>query len=274
MCALYDVREAETIVRWALEDVFGWNEWHFKPKNELYKTSLRLEEEAVWNAVLSRLLAHEPLQYITGRADFYGLRFFVSNAVLIPRPETEELVAWILEDCGRTAKNVLDIGTGSGCIALTLQHKRTNWQLTALDYSEKALDVARKNASLLQVESVTFVHCDFLTPKNWENLPLYDIIVSNPPYIAQAERQKMAANVTEFEPALALFVPDDDVLLFYKKIIEFARTHLTQQGRVYVEIHEELAAETLSLFRESGIFRTIDLQKDMSNRARMICGIR
>lgn len=214
------------------------------------------------------------MQYITERADFYGLRFFVNSAVLIPRPETEELVAWILEEAGRPPKNVLDIGTGSGCIALTLQYKRVDWQLTALDVSENALEVAQKNASQLQLQQVKFLQSDFLDPKNWENLPLYDIIVSNPPYIAQAERLKMAANVTEFEPALALFVPDDNVLIFYKKIIEFANKHLTQQGRVYVEIHEELAEQTLSLFRESGIFQTIDLQEDMSNRPRMIRAIR
>ncbi len=231
-------------------------------------------EQQIWNAALMRLLAKEPLQYITKRADFYGLKFEVNNQVLIPRPETEELVAWVLEENNRKqSKKVLDIGTGSGCIPLSLQYNRPNWEITAIDISEKALDIAQNNANSLALQQTIFKKIDILTPSSWADLGEYDLVISNPPYIAASELTIMDENVTNFEPHIALFVPDNDVLLFYRTIAAFCALHLVENGALYVEIHENLGEQTVNLFHESGIFDEIILQKDMSGRDRMIkCG--
>jgi release factor glutamine methyltransferase len=271
LLAIYLPREAQTIVRWALEDLLHFKAAHFDKNNSLYKNSLTESEQEIWNAAVARLLAKEPLQYITERADFYGLKFRVNNQVLIPRPETEELVGWVLEEHHRKQqKKVLDIGTGSGCIPLSLQHNRPNWEITGLDISEKALNVAQNNAKHLNLTQTIFKKIDFLDHSAWPNLEKYDLIISNPPYIAATELAAMHENVTKFEPHLALFVPDNDVLLFYKTIAAFCATHLAENGALYVEIHEKLGVETVNLFRKSGIFNQIILQKDMSGRDRMI----
>ncbi len=269
--ALYPQREAKTITRWALEDIL-----HFKPahldKNHInYREKLTDEEQIIWDNVLKRLLNAEPLQYISERADFYGLQLFVNNNVLIPRPETEELVHWILEDYDqKKIKKIIDIGTGSGCIALSLQKNRPIWEITALDVSEKALDVAKINSIKLGLSQIKFEKIDFLDDKNWNKLEKYDIVVSNPPYIGESEKNNMRANVAEYEPALALFVPDDNIIIFYEKLAEFCKTNLNEKGSLYVEIHADYGSLCLEYFKKTGIFKNISLQKDMSGRDRMM----
>ncbi len=269
--ALYPQREAETITRWALEDILRFKSTNFDSNHADFRTALTDEEQIIWNAAMKRLLKAEPLQYVTGRADFYGFQFFVDNSVLIPRPETEELVAWILEDNeSQNTKKIIDIGTGSGCIALSLQKKRTLWDITAIDISPKALDIAKKNSELLHLNQVKFQEIDFLNHENWNKLEKYDIIVSNPPYIGEREKAEMKRNVTEHEPAIALFVPDSNVLIFYEKLAEFCKTNLNPNGCLYVEIHAHYSEITIECFQKTGVFKRIFLELDMSGRDRMI----
>ncbi|RYY53187.1 MAG: peptide chain release factor N(5)-glutamine methyltransferase [Chitinophagaceae bacterium] len=220
-----------------------------------------------------RLLAHEPIQYILGEAWFMGLKFYVDPSVLVPRPETEELVDWIIRDRTFHADGlkVLDIGTGSGCIPVTLKRKLAGLQVTAIDLSSEAIDVARKNAGALGAE-VEFLQLDFLDGESWTGLPVYDLISSNPPYIPYAEKTGMPANVTGFEPAVALFVPDNNPLVFYKAIAAFGLMHLSAGGRMYVEIHEGLGRQTLEVFTSLGY--EAELKKDLMGKDRMVRAIK
>ena len=221
------------------------------------------------NVYLQRLAEQEPIQYVLEEAWFAGLKFYVDASVLIPRPETEELVQWIIDDrrYRPSAIRVLDIGTGSGCIPLALKHKLANLVVDAIDVSDEALAVARKNAELLALV-VNFMAIDFLVPQHQTALGTYDIIVSNPPYIPGRERRNMQPNVLEHEPATALFVPDEDPLIFYKAIAAFGKDHLEVGGSIYVEIFEELGQETLEVFEAAGY--NAELQNDMQGKNRMI----
>lgn len=225
---------------------------------------------------LKRLEVHEPLQYITGKTEFFGLPFFVNPDVLIPRPETEELVAWILEDVSLSSARsteplkILDIGTGSGCIAISLAEKLPDAEVFALDLSEKALAVAKKNAEANSV-SVNFIQTDILKA---ESLPgSFDIIVSNPPYVRELEKSRMHSNVVDNEPHLALFVEDEDPLLFYRKIALLAKDNFKTGGLVYFEINEYLGEETANLLKSSG-FSEVILRQDIFGKDRMLKGIR
>lgn len=215
---------------------------------------------------LMELKSHKPLQYVLGETEFYGLKFFVNENVLIPRPETEELVEWILRDHLGSNEKIIDIGTGSGCIPVTLKKQLPQAEISAMDFSEKALETAKNNAGFHQAE-VEFIHSDFLS-MDFSALPDFDIIVSNPPYIAEFERSSMNKNVLEFEPASALFVPDDNALIFYKRIIEFAQKKLNPNGKIYVEINQNLAKETQALFQIN--FNYVELKKDISGNYRML----
>ncbi len=264
---LYDTRESANICEWVMEYITG------RPRiDRLVNKELLLTEAqaAQLQLILSEISQHKPIQYILGEAWFGGIRFEVSNDTLIPRPETEELVDWIVTDYQHNvskAKKILDIGTGSGCIPILLKKKIADAQISALDISEKAIGIAQKNANRLNTH-INWIKMDFLNEAEWKELPVYDLIVSNPPYIKQFEEAHMAKQVLDFEPRIALFVPDADALLFYRKIAGFAKTHLNKKGAIYVEINETLGEETLELF--TGMRFQAVLKQDMQGKDRMI----
>ena len=230
---------------------------------------LKSHEQENFEDALKRLQQHEPIQYITGKTEFFGLQFHVNRNVLIPRAETEELVQWILDD--HQDKNshlkILDIGTGSGCIAISLAKKLPQAQVWAMDVSEAALEVAKSNAKLNQVK-IGFLKENVLDLQTLNEQ--YDIIVSNPPYVRELEKKEMHKNVLEHEPELALYVKDDDPLLFYRKISALAEKGLTEGGKLYFEINQYLGSETEELLQEKN-FRTT-LKKDIFGVHRMLKG--
>ena len=214
--------------------------------------------------IINELKENKPIQYILGEAEFYGLKFKVNKHTLIPRPETEELVDWILKE---DFNSVLDIGTGSGCIAISLA-KHSTAQIAAIDNCEKALEVAKENAKLNKV-NIKFCTQDILQSTSLLNL---DLIVSNPPYILESEKQNMKANVLKYEPHLALFTPDKDPLLFYKKIGGLAAKSLNCGGKLFFEINEQYGAEILKMLSKIG-FVDIAFKKDINDKERMIKAI-
>ncbi len=222
-----------------------------------------------WEAVLLQLKQQKPIQYIMGETEFFGLPFYVNENTLIPRPETEELVDWISRDLTINECNdlkILDIGTGSGCIAIALAKKFTNAQVFAIDVSEKALATAQKNAIRNEV-NVTFIQKNILEIENLEQQ--FDIIVSNPPYVRNLEKVEIHKNVLAYEPHLALFVEDDNALVFYQKITELAAKNLSENGQLYFEINQYLGKEMIKLLSENN-FATIELRKDIYGNDRMI----
>jgi len=224
------------------------------------------EAEKFQKAIL-RLQNHEPVQYIIGETEFYGLPFKVNKHTLIPRPETEELVEWILSGFPPSgARGILDIGTGSGCIAISLAKNLPNAKISALDISEEALKIAEANAKLNKVE-VNFFQTDILAA---ETLPKkYDVIVSNPPYVRELEKKQMQQNVLKYEPHSALYVKDEDPLLFYRAISRLAKKHLNPNGKLFFEINEYLAYEMTELLKAEG-FKNIEIKKDIYGKDRML----
>ena len=224
-----------------------------------------------WKTIISELKTEKPIQYITGEAWFYGYRFEVNENTLIPRPETEELVEWIVEstkhEAGSLKLNILDIGTGSGCIPISLKKEIPNAGVFTIDVSEKALEMARKNALDHAVE-VNFMLKNILETDSL--VGKYDVIVSNPPYVRNLEKQEIKKNVLAYEPHLALFVEDSDALLFYRKIAQLALTSLTPNGKLFFEINQYLGKETVALLENLG-FKNIELRKDFVGNDRMIC---
>ena len=222
-----------------------------------------------WNVIISELKTEKPIQYITGEAWFYGLRFEVNENTLIPRPETEELVEWIVD--GQKTKDkrqkvsILDIGTGSGCIPITIKKEIPNALVSAIDVSEKALEMARKNAIDNEVE-VNFILQNILESESL--IEKYDIIVSNPPYVRNLEKEEIKKNVLDNEPHLALFVEDNDALIFYKKIAELAQKNGSENGQLYFEINQYLGKEMVDLLEKMN-FKNIELRKDIYGNDRM-----
>jgi release factor glutamine methyltransferase len=262
---VYDEREAQNIADWVFENVTGLKRWERRNnRHEISKNHLDKLKE-----YLKELLKHTPVQYVLNEAWFYKRKFFVDENVLIPRPETEELVEWIIEDI-RDNQNfeIIDIGTGSGCIPVSLKKELKNINVTAIDVSEKALLVAKKNAKELNAE-IDFKLIDFLDADQLGSLLKYDIIVSNPPYIPVAEKQILAKNVTEFEPGIALFVDNNNPYIFYQNIAEFAKLHLKEKGKIYVEVHEEYAKNVKGIFEKAGFISKI--KKDIYGKERMVC---
>lgn len=239
------------------------------PAIELYAgkdNSFSANERNRLDDILVRLQKYEPIQYIIGVEDFYGLTFEVDRNVLIPRPETEELVDWVIrENIGRGMR-ILDIGTGSGCIAISLAKNLKEAEVVSWDISEGALQVAAQNCRRNNVE-VRLEQKDVLQaiPPDEQ----FDVIVSNPPYITEKEKVEMEANVLDWEPGMALFVPDDAPLLFYRRIAELGRRMLVPQGRLYFEINREYGQQTMDMLKELG-YRNVELKKDISQNDRMI----
>jgi release factor glutamine methyltransferase len=241
------------------------------------RLDLTLNPEMVLSEVISkkyieslkRLQTHEPIQYIVGETEFYGLRFKVNRHTLIPRPETEELVDWICTESkiqNPVPRTILDIGTGSGCIAISLSKTILGSNVSAIDFSGEVLDVAKHNASLNNVD-IDFIRMDILKA---QQLPSqYEVIVSNPPYVRNLEKDKMQDNVLNFEPASALFVSDEDPLVFYKKIASLANKHLKIHGLLYFEINEYFSRDMVLMLNEFN-FKDITVKKDFFGKERMI----
>lgn len=246
LAAVAEPQEAQAMIRIICEDIFNYDQ---------VDVALRQDSELPEFAqqritdIISRLQRHEPLQYIVGSARFHGHRFKVTPAVLIPRPETEQLVDLIVDENSASDLRVLDIGTGSGCIAISLARALKFAQVDALDVSRDALAVARENAAALKVR-VNFFESDILSP---QPAARYDIIVSNPPYVCWHERESMECNVKDYEPGQALFVPDNDPLLFYKAIAPYAAQSLEKGGRLYLEINQRFGQEVKKLLEENGL---------------------
>ncbi len=263
---IYDEGEASTITDWVMEHLTGSK----KAERMIYKNaSITGKEEQQLQQITERLLQYEPVQYVLNESWFCGLKFYVDKNVLIPRPETEELVEWIITNCKFPVDElkILDIGTGSGCIPIALKRRIRKAEVWGCDISAEALDVAKKNAGALGAE-VNFLQFDFLNKTNWDKLPFFDIIVSNPPYVPENNKAAMSPNVLNHEPATALFVPDNDPLVFYKALAEFGITHLRPNGNIYAEIHEDLGEAAAVVFQSAGY--TTELKKDMQQKDRMI----
>jgi release factor glutamine methyltransferase len=269
LTSLYGEDEAESFFYLILEE-----------KQQLKRIDLALnldlsfseEEITVWNSILEQLKLEIPVQYLLGKTNFYGLDFEVNSTVLIPRPETEELVDWIIQSQKSKVKSqkikILDIGTGSGCIAISLAKNLPNAQVFALDVSEKALATAKRNANLNDVD-VTFLHQSILDTEDLEQQ--FNIIVSNPPYVRNLEKQEIKKNVLDNEPHLALFVEDNDALIFYRKIAELAQKNLSNSGQLYFEINQYLGKEMVDLLERMG-FKDVELRKDIYGNDRMTKG--
>lgn len=255
-------REAENVMRILFEDAFDWT------SGQPARSFLAKEQDQL-SAILERLQANEPLQYILGEADFYGLKFEVTPAVLIPRPETEELVFQILEaGKNKEGQKGLDIGTGSGCIPISLKKNRPDWSLTGMDISEEALQVARRNALKNEVE-VNWIVQDVLDEEAWDKLGRYDFIVSNPPYIPLEEKKVMPRQVLDYEPALALFVENDNALVFYRKIHDLAIRSLSTGGSLFFELNE-FNARAVQAMVDLRFFTEAVLLPDMQGKDRML----
>ncbi len=281
--ALYGPEEANAMMMMLMEHYFGINRVKMALEPEL-----RLSESEMLTVhfAVKDLLKNKPIQYVIGETEFCGMRFMVNENVLIPRPETEEMVNQLKVNFSSSFRakrsevekspvqniipiKILDIGTGSGCIAISLAKSLKNSIVTAVDFSEGALQVAKKNAEANGVK-VRFILDDILHPQNAELLEnKFDIIVSNPPYVCESEKSEMRANVLNHEPASALFVPDSDPLIFYRKILEFAQTNLNPGGEVWFEINEKFGAETTALCHEKG-FNKVEVIKDFRDKERIV----
>lgn len=263
---LYDDREAAAIAHELVEHITGWS----KTERLIHKDILlTTDQQQTYDTASADLMRGRPLQYVVGSAWFMGRQYVVNEHVLIPRPETEELAQWIIDDLkNMPAFRLLDIGTGSGCLPVSLNLAMPNAVVTACDISAGALAVASTNADRLGAQ-VSFIRLDFLNAAARDALGNYDVLVSNPPYIPLAEQERIHTNVKDHEPNIALFVPDNDALVFYKAIAHFGRQHLSPNGYIYCELDAEHAHECKALFEAEG-YRNVQLRQDMNGHWRML----
>lgn len=291
--SIHEKGEAEAITKLVIETI-GKSTLKSLADNEL-----TADETKQLKTIEQQLLSHRPVQYVLNEAWFYGLKFEVNENVLIPRPETEELVDWVVKDVrsmkyderskryevrnkiGETQTDdssyllspisyisILDVGTGSGCIPISIKKNIPAATVSAIDVCSEALNTAINNAVTHETD-INFTLVDFLDESKWQQLEQYDLIISNPPYVKSSESKAMSEHVLQYEPHKALFVPDHDALLFYRKIADFALLHLKPDGVVYVEINQQLGKETLDLFLQKG-FANVELRKDMSGNERFV----
>ena len=302
--SIYPKSEVDVFVAVSFEEILGLS----KAQLLLKKDEAMSESEMLrFTAVIKQLKSHRPIHYIFGKADFCGMKLEVNENVLIPRPETEELVEWIKDDAKTPSSitpvipgvaeehqpstinhqpssinhhpssiihhpsSILDIGTGSGCIAIALKKYFTTTIVSALDVSAKALEVAKRNAENNSA-AINFIHADILHRTQNPSPGKFDVIVSNPPYVRMSEKEMMQKNVLDHEPHLALFVSDEDALVFYKAIVSFAKEHLHAGGKLYFEVNEALGTPVKELMVENG-FGNVELKKDLSGKERMLRGI-
>lgn len=266
--SLYEAHEAQTISKWLIEEVGQFTALGYLEKKDAF---LNPQQTALYHQYKQSLLQGQPLQYVLGKTQFCGHEFMVSPAVLIPRPETEELVNWIINDVKSIKDSplkLLDIGTGSGCIAISLQKKLQQLEVSACDISEAALQIAQKNAQALN-SSIHFHQWDILKLDTISNPHQWDIIVSNPPYIPIEEEASIAALVKHHEPSIALFTTEGAPLEFYDAIARFGLLHLKKTGTVYCEIHQDYAQECKALFEHYG-YHQCTIQKDLFGNERML----
>lgn len=268
LTSIYGEREADNITDWVFESVAGLTRMkrsldkNLKAPGSLVRT---LSEKK------AQLIQHKPVQYVLGEVFFYKMKLSINENALIPRPETEELVDWVLADCKEKKLqeiDILDIGTGSGCIPIAIKKNLPSANISALDLSAGAISLAKENARL-QNTNVKFTQLDFLKKSGWSKLENYDLVISNPPYIPLSEKDSLDKNITDHEPHLALFVPDNDPFIFYKKIAEFAQGHLKTGGAVFLEMHQAYAAGVKNIFEENN-FSEIVMKKDFYGNDRML----
>ncbi|MBL7700780.1 MAG: peptide chain release factor N(5)-glutamine methyltransferase [Ferruginibacter sp.] len=263
---VYSLSEATIITDWVFEKMASLKRSDIlkNPAKEISPAANGLIQNA-----LKDLLRHKPVQYVLGEAWFYSMKLKVNEFVLVPRPETEELVEQLIKDrkSKLTDPAILDIGTGSGCIPIAIKKHLPASKVTSIDISKEALALAKENDALYNTH-ISFLEVDFLDETNWPKLGAFDVIISNPPYIPVNEKEKLEKHVTDFEPHLALFVPDSSPLIFYEKIAAFGRDHLLPNGKVYLETHEEYAKQTAALFQHH--YQTVVIKKDMYGRERMV----
>jgi release factor glutamine methyltransferase len=266
---VFSANEARAVAIALCEHVTGLSRGQLLSDNSLVLTN---EQQENISQGVARLQKHEPLQYVLGETEFYGLNFKVDHRVLIPRPETEELVEWIVNDWKGLPCSVVDFCTGSGCIATALAKNLPEAIISACDLSEEALEVARANAKDNETE-VRFFCADVLSESFADTLESLDVVVSNPPYVLENEKLFMQPNVLDFEPSMALFVPDANPLLFYEAIGKIALAKLKPEGSLYVEINRDKGKETVDLFRQMG-FGFVELRTDLFGNARMVKAIK
>jgi release factor glutamine methyltransferase len=272
---VYDNREAGNIADLVMEKITGWKRIDRVTSKHVKMSSVMVQQ---LDHYTNELLTHKPVQYVLNEAWFAGMKLYVDENVLIPRPETEELVDLVVKALIKGSGNIgnpdkknknisfVDIGTGSGCIPIAIKKKLPQSEVYAVDISIAALDVARKNAGLNNAE-INFVLADILDESKWDIFPPFDFIVSNPPYIPLGEISMMQDNVTRYEPHIALFVPDDDPLMFYKAIARFAENKLLTGGKIVVELHENFAEKVKEVF---SFFRDVDIKNDMQGKKRFL----
>jgi release factor glutamine methyltransferase len=265
--SLYDKEEIEKFIEYCFGEFIA-----FKKTDLLLKQDKTVSESDLlkFHFAVKDLKRGRPIQYVIGKTWFYGMEFMVTNDVLIPRPETEELVRLVIDEAKKHNESfsILDIGTGSGCIAVALKKNLPRCHVYALDISEEALNVAKQNAEKNNCE-IHFIHGDILDKMSWQKLHACTVIVSNPPYVKKSEINLMHKNVVEYEPHAALFVNDENALVFYKAIAEVGKEKLKSEGAIYVEINESLGLETAILFQKEG-YKDVQLIQDMQKKDRMI----
>lgn len=260
---IYDAGEATKIAALVVENITGKKASAQSPNN-----TVTTEAKNRFEKYTEELASGRPVQYVLHEAWFAGMKFYVDENVLIPRPETEELVEWLVDVVKKSSSedfSILDIGTGSGCIAVALAKKLPQCHISAIDISNLALSVATKNAQLNQV-AVSFQQLDILNETNWAGLPLFDIVISNPPYIPVQDKSGMHINIVNFEPHVALFVPEKDPLIFYKALARFVKA---KSSKIFAEISDRFAYETKNIFLNEG-FSSAEVRNDINNNPRMI----
>lgn len=268
LTGIYSKEEIESLIFLIFGNLMGYSRTQFlMAKDEILKP----EELDEISKIAARLKNHEPIQYILGQTEFYGLPFYTVPEVLIPRPETEELVQWIIQENKFAKPILLDIGTGTGCIPVSLKKNIADAIVYACDISPICIETARRNAELNNCDISVFEY-DILTQTPEINIPELDIIVSNPPYVRESEKLQMEKNVLAFEPELALFVPDENPLIYYRQIAEFALNHLKDNGMLYFEINESFGKECSEMLRKTN-FSSIVLKKDIHGKDRMVRSI-
>ena len=258
--------EIESLIFLIFDKLKGYSSTQFLLSKE--EILLTKDEKVEIDSIVNRLKNHEPIQYILGQTEFYGLPFYTVPGVLIPRPETEELVQWIIQENILTAPSILDMGTGTGCIAISLQKYIEHANVLACDISPICIETAFRNATL-NAATLSVFEYDILNNTPQVNFPMLDIIVSNPPYVRETEKLLMQRNVLDYEPTLALFVPDENPLVFYERIADFALVHLNNKGRLYFEINEAFGRETVEMLHYKG-FKNITIKRDINGKDRMI----
>ena len=268
LSGIYNNQEIESVIALIFNKLKGYSRTQLILAKDEPLTDL---ERSKLGDIISRLKKHEPIQYVLGSTEFYGLSFLCAPGVLIPRPETEELVDWIIRENTTLRPTIVDIGTGTGCIAIALQKNIPESHVIACDISPVCLETAARNTKLNKSDIALFQY-DIINNVPAADFPELDIVVSNPPYVRESEKLLMEKNVTDFEPELALFVPDEKPLIFYEHIAEFARLNLKNGGKLYFEINELFGEECCNMLIEKG-FVQVELKKDINGKDRMIRSI-